>query len=48
MFEVMSAVDEMKSAPLLDVEWAEDVVGDASASGTEESLCFVEDEVEAG
>ena len=48
LVEVMFAVDQMKFAPLVDIERAKDVVVDALASRTEESFRLVEDEVEAG
>jgi hypothetical protein len=48
LLEVMSAVDQMESAPLVDVEGAEDGVCGALAPRAEESFRFVEDEIEAG
>jgi len=48
LLEVMLAVDELKFAPLVDVEWAENSVIDALAGRAEENFRFVEEEIQAG
>ena len=48
LFEVVPAVHELKHAPLVDVEWAEDCVAGELAGGTEENLRFREERVEMG
>ena len=45
--DVMLAVNQMESAPLVDAEWAEDHVRDATAR-TEEVFRFVEEIVDSG
>jgi hypothetical protein len=44
--EVMLAMDELKSAPLVDAEWAKDDVAGASLRGTEDFFSFVAQNVD--
>jgi hypothetical protein len=46
LLDVVLAVDEMEPTPLCDVEGTENCVGRAVTGGTEESLRFVEEQVE--
>jgi hypothetical protein len=48
LFEVVLAVDELKSAPLFDVERAEDSVTGALAGRSEESFGLGEKQIEMG
>lgn len=48
LLDVVLAVDELESAPLVDAEGAEDHVGGASIGRTEYLFGFGEEEVEAG
>jgi hypothetical protein len=47
-FDVMSAVNELEPAPMIDVKRAEDLVSGEWRGAAEDSLRFVADGVEAG
>ena len=47
LFEVMAAMDQVKSSPLVDAERTKNHMGDAAA-GAEDSFCLVEEFVETG
>ena len=48
LFEVVLAVDQVKFAPLAEVERAEDGVAGTLAGGAEESFRFVEEQIKIG